>query len=88
MPTLPGNSVPLAIAPVGKRRRGQGQAKSTGKSGKDKDDPPQDIPSRIAKKDQELHQIDLMRKQVLLGQTTDTWLHHEMSPANGCTCTS
>lgn len=74
MPTLPGNSVPLAIAPVGKKRRaGQGPAK-TNKTNKDSD-VPQDIPTRIAKKDQELHQIDLMRKQVLLGQTTDTRLH-------------
>ena len=83
MPTLPGNSAPLAIAAESKKRKaGQGKAKAKSRPGKDKDEPPQDMARSVSKKDQELHQIDLMRKQLLLGQSTDAWPHHEMSFAD------
>ncbi len=77
MPTLPGNSAPLTLTAEGKKRRaGHGPAKSKSKAAKDREEPPQDMARSVSKKDQELHQIDLMRKQVLLGQSTDTWPRH------------
>lgn len=81
MPVLPGASAPVAItgAAAKNRSKGKGQARGRGcgggKGGKggrgaDVDD---DVTHRpVSKKDEELYQIDLMRKQVLLAKNAES----------------
>lgn len=72
MPVLPGASAPVAITGAPKKRsggKGRGRGNSGGKGGRQDDDA---APRPVSKKDDELYQIDLMRRQVLLANATES----------------
>lgn len=76
MPVLPGASAPAAIlsgsAKSRKGGKGAGSGKGRGGRGKGRTDADDDDgqPKPVSKKDEELYQIDLMRRQVLLRSTS------------------
>ena len=78
MPCLPGASAPISITASNKKKgggktgRGSGPKSSKGKGlGPSSDDAQAPNLSKSAKRDEELYQIDMRRKQVLLADSSE-----------------
>lgn len=78
MPVLPGSSAPVAILSGSTKAKragmGAGNGKGGGRGGRGQGRPEADVedgpPKPVSRKDNELYQIDLMRRQVLLRSAT------------------
>ena len=70
MPVLPGHDAPVEML-GGRRPKAKGQAKRKAK-GKGRGD--DEEPKEPTKRDPELYQLDLKKKQLQLQRETDSWL--------------